>query len=61
MNNLAKKKDDAVRCLEMQLNIAYPNTILHKQCRFCNTLYTQKSTLTQHIKTCKAKQEYREN
>ena len=44
----------------MQLNIAYPNTILHKQCRFCNTLYTQKSTLTQHIKTCKAKQEYRE-
>ena len=32
----------------------------NNQCRFCNNIYSYKTALTRHIKTCKAKQEYRE-
>jgi len=55
-----KEKNDAVRCLEINLNIDLKKTNSKHECRFCNKIYTQNSNLTRHIKTCKAKQEYRE-
>ena len=54
-----KEKDDAVRCLEIQLDLQYPDNILHKECRFCRKHYSEKKILTIHLKKCKKKQEYR--
>ena len=55
-----KEKNDAVRSLEIQLNISYPKHILHTECRFCNIHFSQKSALTRHIKICKEKDAYKE-
>jgi hypothetical protein len=58
-SKICAQKNDAVRCLELQLNIEF--TKVHKnKCRFCNNIFNQTSNCTRHIKTCKAKQEYRE-
>ena len=55
-----KERYHTVRGLELQLNIQYPNNIQHTECRFCNVIYKEKSTLTNHKKKCKAKQKYKE-
>ena len=56
-----REREDVVRSLEMQLDIAYPINIKYKQCRFCQTSYKEKYILTKHLKICKAKQKYRES
>jgi hypothetical protein len=55
-----KEKDDAVRSLEIQLNITYKKSSTPNTCRFCKMIFSQKCHSTRHIKICKAKQEYRE-
>jgi len=56
---ICKEKDDAVRSLEIQLDISYNKPEINI-CRFCKKSFPHKTNHTRHIKTCKAKQEYRE-
>jgi len=54
-----QEKDDAVRCLEMQLGIPLQCEIFKTECRFCQ--YSGKAcNVKRHLITCKAKQRYRE-
>ena len=55
-----KEKYDFIRGLEMSLNIAMKQCEEKLGCRFCNDVFSRKSSLNRHIKTCKAKQEYKE-
>ena len=52
-------KDDAVRCLEIQLNIPYPKHTNNKMCRFCDYNSTSTSNVSRHMHSCKAKQIYK--
>ena len=52
-------KDDAVRCLEIQLDKEYKKEI-GLQCRFCEKVYCNRSSWTRHFrKGCAPKQKYR--
>ena len=55
-----KEKDDAVRSLEIQLDIPHKKAATNNACRFCYKEFSQKGHCTRHIKSCKSKQKYRE-
>jgi len=53
------EKNDAVRCLEIQLD-KYIKKVKKNECRFCDKIFNQNSNCTRHLKSCKKKQLYRE-
>ena len=57
---VCKEKDDFVRGLEMSLGIEMKKCKEKHGCRFCNKVLSHKKNFSRHLKTCKAKQIYRE-
>ena len=51
-------KNDYVRNIELKLNIDFPINLQMNQCRFCKSILSFKTSLTRHLKTCKAKKKY---
>ena len=55
-----RAKDDAVRCLEIQLDIQLPKDVCRTKCRFCDYSSSYSSNVLRHTFSCEAKQKYKE-
>ena len=55
-----KEKDDVVRYCEMKLNIKMIPHSVKTGCRFCMKVLFDRSGLCKHLRTCKAKEKYKE-